>query len=152
MLEEGLRHLAAVIFRDLGIDVRDVPGSGAAGGLGAGLMAFLGARLRPGFDVVAEALGLAERLESADVVVTGEGSFDQQSERGKAPSGVLRLAREAGCRAVVICGQVLGVRPDAELAYSLAERAGGVEDAMANAARLLEDAAEEAAREIGEAS
>ncbi|MGH2692108.1 MAG: glycerate kinase, partial [Actinomycetota bacterium] len=92
ILDEALRHMAAVIQRDLGLDVRETPGAGAAGGLGAGLIAFLGARVRHGFDVVAEALGLAERLESADVVVTGEGRFDAQTEQGKAPAGVLRMA------------------------------------------------------------
>jgi glycerate kinase len=148
MLDEGLRHLAAVILRDLGLDVRDVPGAGAAGGLGAGLIAFLGARVRPGFEVVAEAVGLAGRLEAADVAVTGEGRFDAQSERGKAPAGVLRMAREAGCRAVLIAGEVAdGVRPDAGLVYSLAERAGSVEAAMSRAAPLLEEAAEAAARD-----
>lgn len=148
MLDEGLRHFAAVILRDLGLDVRDVPGAGAAGGLGAGLIAFLGARVRPGFEVVAEAVGLAGRLEAADVAVTGEGRFDAQSERGKAPAGVLRMAREAGCRAVLIAGEVAdGVRPDAGLVYSLAERAGSVEAAMSRAAPLLEEAAEAAARD-----
>jgi len=148
MLDEGLRHFAAVILRDLGLDVRDVPGAGAAGGLGAGLIAFLGARVRPGFEVVAEAVGLARRLEAADVAVTGEGRFDAQSERGKAPAGVLRMAREAGCRAVLIAGEVAdGVRPDAGLVYSLAERAGSVEAAMSRAALLLEEAAEAAARD-----
>jgi len=148
MLDEGLRHLAAVILRDLGLDVRDVPGAGAAGGLGAGLIAFLGARVRPGFDVVAEAVGLAERLEAADVAVTGEGRFDAQSERGKAPAGVLRMAGEAGCRAVLIAGEVAdGVLPAAGLVYSLAERAGSVEAAISRAAPLLEEAAEAAARD-----
>ena len=148
MLDEGLRHFAAVILRDLGLDVRDVPGAGAAGGLGAGLIAFLGARVRPGFDVVAEAVGLAERLEAADVAVTGEGRFDAQSERGKAPAGVLRMAGEAGCRAVLIAGEVAdGVLPAAGLVYSLAERAGSVEAAISRAAPLLEEAAEAAARD-----
>jgi glycerate kinase len=148
MLDEGLRHFAAVILRDLGLDVRDVPGAGAAGGLGAGLIAFLGARVRPGFEVVADAVGLAERLEAAEVAVTGEGRYDAQTERGKAPAGVLRMAREAGCRAVLIAGEVAdGVRPDAGLVYSLAERAGSVEGAMSRAELLLEEAAADAARD-----
>jgi glycerate kinase len=146
ILDEGLRHLAAVINRDLGIDIRDMPGSGTAGGLGGGLVAFLGARLRSGFDVVAEAIGLAERIEAAAVVVTGEGSFDEQTERGKAPAGVLRLAREAGARSVVIAGQVAGrMEGGAEVVLSLTERAGSVEAAMAAAGELLTDASAEAA-------
>lgn len=146
-LDAALRHFAAVVLRDIGLDVRDVPGSGAAGGLGAGLIAFLGARVRSGFDVIAEAVGLAGRLEAADAVVTGEGRFDVQSERGKAPAGVLRMAREAGCSAILIAGEVSeGIRPEADLVYSLAERAGGAEAAMRRAGELLESAAEEAAR------
>jgi len=153
MLDEGLRHFAAVILRDLGLDVRDVPGAGAAGGLGAGLIALLGARVRPGFDVVAEAVGLAERLEAADVAVTGEGRFDSQSERGKAPAGVLRMAGEAGCRAVLIAGEVAdGVLPAAGFVYSLAERAGSVEAAISRAGPLLEEAAEAAARDTSMAT
>src|SRR5439155_24275785 len=73
VLDRALGHFAAVTHRDLGVDVRAMPGAGAAGGLGAGLIAFLGAHLRPGFDVVKEAVGLEERLDGADLVITGEG-------------------------------------------------------------------------------
>ncbi|MGH2709817.1 MAG: glycerate kinase [Actinomycetota bacterium] len=149
ILEEGLRHCAATIHRDLGIDVRDVPGSGAAGGLGGGLIAFLGARSRGGFDIVSEVLDLPRRLEGADVAVTGEGLFDIQTSGGKAPAGVLRLAREAGCNSVVIAGQIeAGVEPEADLIYSLTERAGSVEVAMRDAARLLQEATEDAAGKL----
>src|SRR5207302_10598028 len=89
-LDLGLAHFAAVVHRDLGVDVRSIPGAGAAGGLGAGLVAFLGAHLRPGGDVVMDAVRLRARLERADVAVTGEGAFDQQSLHGKVPAGVLR--------------------------------------------------------------
>jgi glycerate 2-kinase len=148
VLDQALGHLAAVVHRDLGLDVRDVPGAGAAGGLGAGLMAFLGARLRPGFEVVAEALDLERRLRDADVSVTGEGRYDAQSESGKAPAGVLRLAREAGCRTVLVAGQVEpGTEPPSDLVYDLAARAG-LDAALGRAAELLEEAAAEAAREM----
>lgn len=150
ILDESLRHLSAVIHRDLGIDVRDVPGSGAAGGLGAGLVAFLGARIRPGFEVVAGALGLVERLEAADVAVTGEGRYDAQTERGKAPAGVVRMAAEAGCRTVLVAGEVAaGVRPAADLVFSLTARFGR-DDAMRRAAELVEDCAVEAAIAVRE--
>jgi glycerate kinase len=148
VLDEALGHFAAVVHRDLGIDVRDIPGAGAAGGLGAGLVAFLGARIRPGFEVVAEALGLARRLEAADIAVTGEGRYDRQSERGKAPAGVLRMAREAVCRTVLVAGQVEdGVVPPADLVYSLAARAG-LAQATERPRELLEDAAADAAAAI----
>lgn len=152
VLDDALRHFAAVIQRQLHVDVATVPGAGAAGGLGAGLLAFLGASVRPGFDIVADALGLARHVAAADVVVTGEGRFDAQTERGKAPAGMLRLAREAGRRSVVIAGQIAdGVRPDADLVISLTERAGSVEGAMTNAVSHLEAAAEAAARTITDA-
>jgi glycerate kinase len=150
VLDQALGHLAAVIHRDLGLDVRDVPGAGAAGGLGAGLMAFLGGRLRPGFEVVAGALGLERRLRHADVAVTGEGRYDAQSGSGKAPAGVLRLAREAGSRTVLVAGQVEpGTEPPADLVYDLAARAG-LDAALSRAAELLEEAARDAARSIEE--
>ena len=149
ILDEALGHLAAVFHRDLGLDVRDVPGAGAAGGLGAGLVTFLGARLRPGFDLVASVLGLERRFERADVVVTGEGSYDAQSERGKAPAGVLRMAQEHGCRTVLVAGQVDASAPPADLVYSLADRAG-LEAALARPAELLEEAAAEAAAAVRE--
>jgi glycerate kinase len=145
-LDRALGHFAAVVHRDLGIDVRDLPGAGAAGGLGAGLVAFLGARLRPGFDLVAEAVGLSSKIESCAVVVTGEGQYDSQSERGKAPAGVLRMAREARRRSALVAGQIEeGARPDADVVYSLAERAG-LDEAMRRPRELLEEAGEEVAR------
>jgi glycerate kinase len=150
-LDVALRHFGSVIREQLAVEVADVPGAGAAGGLGAGLMAFLGGRIRRGFDVVGEALDLARQVEAADAVVTGEGRYDQGTERGKAPAGVLRLGRDAGCRTVVIAGQIAeGVRPPAELVISLTDRAGSVEDAMARAEEHLEAAGEEAARWAGE--
>ncbi|MGH2661832.1 MAG: glycerate kinase family protein [Actinomycetota bacterium] len=150
LLDEALAHFAFVVHRDVGLDVRELPGAGGAGGLPAGLAAFLGARLRPGFDLVADAVGLPRRLGVADVAITGEGRYDRQTERGKAPSGVLRLAREAGCRTVVVAGQIEeGVTPPAELVYSLAARAG-LRAAMERAAELLEETAAEAAGSLAE--
>lgn len=144
-LDRALGHFAAVVHRDLGLDLRHEPGAGAAGGLGAGLVAFLGARLRPGFEVVAETLGLPRRLEAAQVAITGEGNYDRQTEFGKAPAGFLRMAREGGCRTVLIAGRVgPDVDPGADLVYSLADRAGE-ESAMARAGDLVEEAAAEAA-------
>src|SRR5439155_9465008 len=80
-LDAALAHYAEVVRRDLGVDVRDRPGAGAAGGLGAGLMAFLDAEVRPGVEVVMEAVGFAERLSRSDLVITGEGKLDEQSLR-----------------------------------------------------------------------
>ena len=106
-LELGLINFANVIERDLGKDVRDMPGAGAAGGLGAGAVAFLDAKLVSGIDAVMDASGLDEALIDADWVVTGEGRFDQQSLDGKVVSGVVKRAKQAGCRVAVIAGSIV---------------------------------------------
>jgi glycerate kinase len=148
LLDRALGHFAAVVHRDLGLDLRQQPGAGAAGGLGAGLVAFAGARLRPGFEVVAEILGLPERLDAADVAVTGEGRYDRQTEFGKAPAGFLRMARGEGCRTVLIAGRVeAGVEPPADLVLALDDRSG-LEAAMARTAELVTEAAREAAERM----
>jgi glycerate kinase len=140
LLDRALGRLADVIRRDLGVDVREVPGAGAAGGLGAGLVAFLGASLRPGIDVVMNAAGFAERLERADLVITGEGALDEQSLHGKVPAGVLRRAREAGTQVVILCGRSQ-VRPEGVRVASLVERFGE-RRALGDARAALEELAE----------
>jgi glycerate kinase len=152
LLDRALRHFAAVVHRDLGIDLRDTPGAGAAGGLGAGLIAFLGARLRPGVDVVMDAVRLRERLRGADLVITGEGRFDGQSLRGKAPAGVLRAADEFGVPALVLCGErQAGVEMHGVIVASLAERFGRGA-ALERPRALLADLAAEAIAAIGSAA
>jgi glycerate kinase len=143
-LDRALAHLAAVVARDLGIDLKDEPGAGAAGGLGFGLMAFCGARLRPGVDVVMEAVGLGARLERASLVITGEGKFDAQSLRGKTPAGVLRLAALARVSAVIVCGAAEIPAPTGATVASLSERFG-LEQALSNTRRCLETLSEELA-------
>jgi glycerate kinase len=87
-LDGALAQFAGIARRDLGADIRDLPGAGAAGGLGGGLVAFTGATLKPGFEIVAEALDLEPRLAGADLILTGEGRLDAQTAHGKAPAGV----------------------------------------------------------------
>jgi glycerate kinase len=106
LLRRRLERLAQIYVRDYGIDVTDLPGSGAAGGLAGGLAA-AGALLIPGFDLVAEALGLAERIAAADLVVTGEGTVDAESFEGKAVGGVVGLAVAAGVPVLLIGGDVI---------------------------------------------
>ena len=103
-LDAALQHFADVLKRDLGVDVADMPGAGAAGGLGAGLIAFLGAELRSGARVVGEAAGIAERIAKADLVITGEGRLDHQTQYGKTPQYVASLARGAGTPVLCIAG------------------------------------------------
>src|SRR5438876_6642743 len=108
-LDAALKHFAEIIRRDLGVDVEPLPGAGAAGGLGAGLVAFTGARLRPGAEMVMEALKLDERRQGADLVITGEGRLDSQTARfGKGPAAVARHARNAGIPVISIAGSVAG--------------------------------------------
>jgi glycerate kinase len=104
LLDAALGRYAEVIARDLGVDVAGVPGAGAAGGLGAGLLAFLGAELRSGFELVAEAAHLEERIATAGLVLTGEGRLDGQSLFGKTTVGVARLAARQRVPVVALCG------------------------------------------------
>ena len=122
-LDRALEQLAAVVGRDLGVDPSREPGAGAAGGLGFGLLAFAGARLRPGVDAVAEVVGLESALRVSDVVITGEGAFDATSLRGKVVGGVLDVAHRAGVRAVVVCGRSSGA-PEGVDVVSLVDLAG----------------------------
>jgi len=108
VLERGLRRLGELIQAQLGVDVLDLPGAGAAGGLGAGLVAFCGARIASGVGLVAEITGLREKIEGADLVLTGEGSFDAQTTHGKTPVGVARIAGEMGVPAVIVAGRLVG--------------------------------------------
>ena len=143
MLDRALGHLAAVVYRDLGADLKDEPGVGAAGGLGFGLMAFCGARLRPGVDVVMEVVGFRERLEASDLVITGEGSLDEQSLKGKVVAGVLREAQHAGRPAAILAGRAT-VAPEGAAVRSLVDRFGE-ERAMDGARLTLEELAAELA-------
>lgn len=151
VLDANLRHLEDVLRRDLGADVGDVPGAGAAGGLGAGLMAFAGGRLRRGVDIVLEAARLDERLRGADLCLTGEGSIDGSTAFGKTVAGVGRTARAAGCPAIALAGQVgAGFEAVLELGvsavFSICSGPLTLDDAMKRAPELLENAAEQATR------
>ena len=134
-IEAALRRYAAVLERSLGADVGGLPGAGAAGGLAGGLAAFLGARIVSGFEVTAEATGLRERLRRADVVVTGEGSFDAQSLGGKTTGRLRALAGAAGAPCVVLAGRATA---EAGEARTLAEVEPDASLHMREAAPLLE--------------
>lgn len=105
-LEHGLRNLATVMRRDLGIDVRTMQGAGASGGLGAGLHAFLGARLLPRFEILSRFLDFDALLERSDLVLTAEGSIDGLTPVGKLPAEVARRAKQAGIPVVALVGRV----------------------------------------------
>lgn len=104
-LDAVQRRWGEALQQAFDVDVVDEPGAGAAGGLGAALLA-IGGTIQPGFDRVADEIGLPDKLSGADLVFTGEGSLDAQSAHGKVPSGVARLAREAGAIVVGVAGRV----------------------------------------------
>jgi glycerate kinase len=148
-LDIALRHYADIVKQVLGVQVDQLPCSGAAGGLGAGLIAFLNARLVPGVDVVSEAVGLDAMLGNSDMVLTGEGSLDAQTAYGKVVWGVGSRARALSRPVCAICGQVVGgeeLYRYVDAALSIAPGPMMLEQAMADAARLVADAAERAMR------
>ena len=103
-LDAGLKRLAQIMTCELGVDAAGMPGAGAAGGLGFGLMAFCGARLRCGVEMVAEAVALETQCRGCDLVITGEGRIDGQTINGKTPMGVARVAGRVGVPVIAICG------------------------------------------------
>lgn len=105
-LDAALATFAAIVRHDLSRDVGDVPGAGAAGGLGAGLLAFTTATLRSGVDIVIDYVQLSDRVAEADLVITGEGRIDGQTRFGKTPYGVSRVARAAGTPVIGIAGSL----------------------------------------------
>ena len=142
-LDRGLQHLAAVIATDLGIEVEHIRGAGAAGGLGAGLMAFLGAELAPGIEIVMDLVGLEKELAKCELVFTGEGRLDAQSAFGKVPVGVARRARNHGIPVIALAGSVAqeaaALHEEGITAYfSIANAPIPLEEAMANAAANIE--------------
>ncbi|PWW37998.1 MULTISPECIES: glycerate kinase [Paenibacillus] len=152
-LDANLSHYADVVKQQLYKDIRDVPGAGAAGGLGAGLLIFTQAVLRKGIEIVIEYTGLRDKLLHADVVFTGEGGIDFQTKFGKTPYGVARAAKEAGKPVIAIAGYVgegidtlytegidavFGIVPGAaDLEQLLREGPENVERTTENIARVL---------------
>ncbi|WP_070121248.1 glycerate kinase [Bacillus marinisedimentorum] len=113
-LDRNLGHYAGIIQRDLGKDIEATPGAGAAGGLGAGLLAFLSAELRPGIEIVIEASGLEAKVSGADLIITGEGKIDSQTIYGKTPIGVAAVAKRSGIPVIALAGFA---GPDADVVF-----------------------------------
>lgn len=117
-LDDGLVHMAKVIRRELGIDVSSVPGGGAAGGLGAGLIAFTDAELKPGIEMLLDTVGFDHLLKDAAIVFTGEGRIDWQSVYGKVPIGVAMRAKNKGVPCIALCG-LIGKRAEEVYDYGV---------------------------------
>ena len=152
-LDQALAHYAQIIEQDLRMSVLDIPGAGAAGGLGAGLMAFLHAKLRPGAQIVFEAVDLEERIRQADLVITAEGQIDAQTAYGKSVGAVAEIAKRYDLPVLAFAGSLgdnyqvvykLGV----DAVSALPSSPMTLTYAMENAARLISDAAERACRLI----
>ncbi|MCL7367701.1 glycerate kinase [Streptomyces ardesiacus] len=156
-LDAALAHFAKVLEQTEGVGARAAeyaasPGAGAAGGIGFGAM-LLGARFRPGIEVMLDVLGFAPALERAELVITGEGSLDEQTLHGKAPAGVAAAARAAGKEVVAVCGRLalpaetLG-RAGIRRAYPLTDVEPDVAKCIADAGPILERVAEGIARDF----
>ena len=151
-LERALTRLADVVATEFGFDYRDEAGAGAAGGLGFGLLSFCDATIRPGFQVVAEAVELELKMKDVDVVITGEGSLDRQTLEGKTPVGVARLARKFGKPVFAFVGratkdpEVLNIF---EGIYENARPGMSEKENMKRAAELLRENARELAKTFG---
>ena len=152
-LDRAFGHYAEVIRRDTGRSVDAIPGAGAAGGLGAGFLAFTDATMRSGVDLVIETVGLKERAVGADYCFTGEGRVDGQTQYGKTPMGVARAVREAApaCRVIALAGSI---GEDAEqlnalgfaAMFGIQPGAVSLQEALAGASRNLERTAEQVMR------
>jgi glycerate kinase len=152
-LDACLGHYAAIMAVDLGRDVADMPGAGGGGGIAAGMVVFLGGRLRPGIEIIAEAVGLEQAVRDADLVITGEGRIDGQSVSGKTPVGVARVAARHG-KPVIAIGGGLARDADAVYAHGIAAvfaavcRPCTVEEALAQARENLTGAARNVAQAL----
>jgi glycerate kinase len=151
-LEAGLNHLAEVVKQQLGIEIDKIPGSGAAGGLSAGAIAFMDAKLVSGIETIIRESGLEKEISDADWVITGEGRFDSQSLRGKVVSGVAKVAEQCQVRVGVIAGRIelseqewrdfgiadaIGLSDETmELSYAIANTKSMLSDATRKFARM----------------
>ena len=153
ILDNNLKHYAELIRKDVKVDVENISGAGAAGGLGAGLMAFLNAELRKGIDIVVEYSKLEEKIKGADFVITGEGSIDSQTRFGKTPYGVVSVAKKYGVPNITLAGNV---SKDIEILYdygfdaifSIMQGVDNLDNALKNGKVNLEKTAENIARLI----
>ncbi|MFD5567789.1 glycerate kinase [Streptomyces cadmiisoli] len=155
VLDAALAHFAQVLERTVGPragEYASAPGAGAAGGIGYGAL-IVGARFRPGIEVMLDVLGFGAALAHADLVITGEGSLDEQTLHGKAPAGVAAAARAAGKEVVAVCGR-LALPPEAlgragiRRAYALTDVEPDVAKCIADAGPILERTAERVARDF----
>ena len=150
-LDQNLRALEQVVKQTLGVNLAQMPGVGAAGGMGYGMAAFFGAKLQPGIETVLDTVGFDRLLEGADLVFSGEGRLDAQSVRGKVVAGVARRAKAAGVPLVALGGQIgQGYEPMYDLGlsavFSINRAAQPLAESAPHAAENLRLAAENVLR------
>ncbi len=151
-LDSGLKQFANAIENSLGIDVHTIPGGGAARGLGAGLYAFAGARMRGGFELISDALSLEKRISETDIVITGEGCTDRQSMMGKVVGHIADLSKKYNKRCIALSGIIKDseeiLRMGMYRLYSSSEYAPSIEQSMQFACKYIRMAAYDAAADI----
>ena len=152
-LDNALLNFAEIVKKDIGKNVSEISGAGAAGGLGAGMLAFMGAELKAGVDIVLETVQLREKLSDVDLVITGEGGMDFQTVYNKAPIGVARIAREFNIPTIAIAGllgQNFTVVHDHGIraATSIVDGPISLEESSERASELISNSVEESLRFI----
>lgn len=152
-LEEGMIHYSKVIQDFFEIDYSSIPGSGAAGGLGAGLMAFCNAKIRPGFELISEITGLEQHIRNADLVFTGEGKIDAQTANGKTISGLALLCRKHHIPLIALAGMISGNlemlhQLGLTAAFSITNQPMSPDDSKKQAAQLISATTEQIMRLI----
>jgi len=150
LLENNLAHFCNLVEKTIGQAVRDIPGAGAAGGIGAGLLAFLDARIRSGIEMVLDLTDFNRRIADADLIITGEGRIDEQTVFGKTIAGVLQCAKQGQIPVVVVAGQTRGNLAELQQLglreiYALSERVKELQEAFKRAEGLLEETGKEIA-------
>jgi glycerate kinase len=152
-LDSNLEWFAKLIKEQLGKEIKDLPGAGAAGGLGGGVVAFLNGELKKGIDIVVELTGLKKKIEGADLVITGEGMIDYQTAFGKTPFGVAQTAKKQNIPVIAIAGS-LGqdyqtlYQKGFDGIYSIINKPMSLEEAIRNGAKLIEEATESIIRTL----
>jgi glycerate 2-kinase len=148
LLDRNLRHFNDVVKKELDIDLQSINGAGAAGGLGGGLVAFLGAELRSGIDIVLEVNKIEEKIRDVGLVITGEGRIDSQTVRGKTPMGVLRVAKKYGLPVIAVVGEIGDGSEELykvgfDALVSIINKPLSLEEAIEKTSILLEQSAEQ---------
>ncbi|HEY4552004.1 MAG TPA: glycerate kinase [Bacillaceae bacterium] len=152
-LSAALEHYAALIHKERALDVRFLPGSGASGGLGAGLVAFAGATLHPRFNIIKDYINIEEKIAGADIVLTAEGSLDFQTPDGKIPAEVARIAKKHEIPVIAITGTIgkgadLNYKAGIDAYLSIIQKPATLEKAISKAPQWIEDSIETVLRQV----